>query len=99
VLDREGRRYQMMVALPRDVHMLNEPVDPIFGDLRSGDDYNKARAILSCVLNGQKVYANRANAKNPILKGIDIDWIDTEIPEGADEAHGEIEEIRKAIAT
>ncbi len=98
VLERDGNRHQILIALPKGPNWLNEPVDPVFGDLQAGYDHDKTRAILSCILDKQYVVAHHNYNHSPFLKGIDIDWINTPIGHGNDQADEEIRSLKEAVS-
>ena len=91
VVDRNGKRYQMMVALPRDRAYLNEPIDPVYGDLTAGEALDAARRTLKSMLGTQPLLVHASNKGSQLLNGLECVYMNTPTNDNVDQAIDEIE--------
>lgn len=91
VIDRGGRRYQMLVALPEDRLYISEPVDPVFGDLLAGEKAETARNTLLQIMGPATVLVHESNKGSNLLEGLKCVFMGGSINDNVDQAIDEIE--------
>ncbi len=91
VVDQDGRRYQMLIALPTDRPYINEPVDPVFGDLTAGEGPDYARSTLKSLLGQQRLLVHERNRGSSLLEGFQCVYMNAPTNDNVDQAIDEIE--------
>lgn len=95
VIDRKGKRYQMLVALPRDRMFLNEPVDPVFGDLTAGEEPETARSTLRQIMGPATLLVHESNKDSDLLAGLHCIFMAGQTNDNVDQAIDEIESLER----
>jgi len=91
----DGRLRTSLIALPADRSYVIPPVHPLYGDLLKGPSLEEVTGAIRAHLEGKRVYSHSDNRDIDILDGIDIEYLETELPDNGEQAHSQINALRE----
>ena len=91
----DGRLRTSLIALPAGGSYVIPPVHPLYGNLLSGPSLDEVTNAIHAHLQGRRVYSHADNRGMGILDGIDIEYVDTELPDSGEQAHSQINALRE----